>query len=122
MPDGVEVLPAKPPVTTKSVTFVLAVVEVTVKKLLVDATVPIENPALNVPLYLPKLAAKGFESVKSAEVVPEAMLEKTEATSMEVMLTLAVKVRPLIVTKSLGLSALSAMAFDSVVPLTVVSP
>ena len=52
-------------------------------------------------------------SVKAAAVEPEAMLEKAAATSLGVMLTLAVNVRPLTVTKSLGLSALNAMTFFS---------
>ena len=116
MPDVVKVFLAKTPLTTKSVTFVLAVVEVTVTTLLVDATLPVENPALNVPLYLPKLAATGLASVLAAAVDPEATLEKAAATSLGVMLTLAVKVRPLTVTKSFGFSALKVMRLDSVVP------
>jgi hypothetical protein len=68
---------------------------------------PVENPAVKVPLNLPKLAATGLARVKAAAVAPEAMLEKAAATSLAVMLTLAVKVRPLTVTKSLGLSALN---------------
>ena len=116
MPDVVKVFLAKTPLTTKSVTFVLAVVEVTVTTLLVDATLPVENPALNVPLYLPKLAATGLASVMAAAVDPEATLEKAAATSLGVMLTLAVKVRPLTVTKSFGFSALKVMRLDSVVP------
>ena len=116
MPDVVKVFLAKTPLTTKSVTFVLAVVEVTVTTLLVDATLPVENPVLNVPLYLPKLAATGLVSVMAAAVEPEATLEKAAATSLAVMLILAVKVRPLTVTKSFGFIALKVMTLDSVVP------
>jgi hypothetical protein len=81
----------------------------------VDA--PVENPAVKVPLNLPKLAATGLASVKAADVAPEAMLEKAAATSLAVMFTRAVKVRPLTVTKSLGLKGLNVMRLDSVVPL-----
>ena len=115
MPDVVKVFLAKTPLTTKSVTFVLAVVEVTVTTLLVDATLPVENPELNVPLYLPKLEATGLASVMAAAVEPEATLEKAAATSLGVMLTLAVKVRPLTVTNSFGFIALKVMTLDSVV-------
>ena len=113
---------ATTPLTTiSSATFVLAVIEVAVTvPVLVEA--PVENPDVKVPLNLPKFAATGLASVKAAAVEPEAMLEKAAATSLAVMLTLAVNVRPLTVTNSFGLSALNAMRFDSVVPLTVVSP
>jgi len=112
---------ATTPLTAKSVTFELAVVEVAVTvPELVEA--PVENPAVNVPVNLPKLAATGLESVKAADVAPEATLEKAAATSLAVMFTRAVKVKPLTVTKSLGLSALNVMTFDSVVPLAVVPP
>ena len=96
---------AKTPLTAKSVTFVLAVAEVAVT-VPVEEEAPVENPAVKVPLYLPKLAATGFASVKAADVTPEeAMLAKAAATSLAVMFTRAVKVKPLTVTKSLGLSA-----------------
>ena len=121
MPDVVKIFPAKTPLTTKSVTFVLAVFEVAVTlPSVVEA--PVENPAVKVPLNLPKLAATGLASVKAVDVAPEAMLEKAAATSLAVILTRAVKVRPLTVTKSLGLSALNVMTFVSFVPLAVVSP
>ena len=112
---------ATTPLTAKSVTFELAVVEVAVT-VPVEVEAPVENPAVKVPLYLPKLAATRLASVKAADVAPEATLEKAAATSLAVILTLAVKVRPLTVTKSLGLRGLNVMTFDSVVPLSVVAP
>ena len=112
---------AKTPLTVKSVTLVLAVVEVAVT-VPVEVETPVENPAVKVPENLPKLAATGLASVRAEDVEPDAMLEKAAATSLAVMFTRAVKVRPLTVTKSLGLSGLNVMTFDSVVPLTVVSP
>ena len=121
MGDTVEVVPAKTPLTTKSVTFVLAVVAVAVT-VPVDVDAPVENPAVKVPLNLPKLAATALVSVTVADVAPEAMLAKAAATSLTVMFTLAVKVKPLTVTKSLGLSVLNEMTFVSFVPLAVVSP
>jgi hypothetical protein len=87
------------PLTAKSVTFKLVVADVAVTvPVLVDA--PVENPVANVPEYLPKLAAMGFAKVIAEEVVPPAMLPNAEATSAAVMFTLAVKVRPFIVTNS----------------------
>ena len=70
---------------------------------------------MKVPVNLPKLAATGLANVTLAAVAPEAMLEKAAATSLAVMLTLAVKVRPLTVTKSFGFIALKVMTLDSVV-------
>ena len=105
---------AKTPLTANSATFELAVTEVAVT-VPVEVEAPVENPVVNVPVNLPKLAATGLANVMVAEVVPEAMLEKAAATSLAVMFTRAVKVRPLTVTKSLGLSALNVMTFDSVV-------
>ena len=107
---------ARTPLTAKSVTFVFRVVAVAVTVLFVAA--PVEYapfPKAKVPENLPKLAATGLASVRAADVVPEATLEKAAATSLAVMFTRAVKVRPLTVTKSLGLSALNVMTFDSVV-------
>ena len=116
--DGVaatEVLAAaKTPLTAKSVTFELAVTEVAVT-VPVEVEAPVENPVVNVPVNLPKLAATELASVTVAAVAPEAMLEKAAATSLAVMFTRAVKVKPLTVTKSLGLSALNVTTFDSVV-------
>ena len=104
---------AATPLTAKSVTSVVAVTEVAVTvPELVEA--PVVNPAVKVPLNLPKLAATGLARVKAAAVVPEAMLEKAAATSLSVMFTLAVKVRPLTVTKSFGFIALKVMRLDSV--------
>jgi len=105
---------AKTPLTAKSVTFELAVTEVAVT-VPVEVEAPVENPVVNVPVNLPKLAATELASVTVAAVAPEAMLEKAAATSLAVMFTRAVKVKPLTVTKSLGLSALNVMTFDSVV-------
>ena len=97
------------------VTFVLAVIELAVTvPVLVEA--PVEKPAVKVPLNLPKLAATGLARVKAAAVAPEAMLEKAAATSLAVMFTLAVKVKPLTVTKSLGFRGWNVRTFDSVVP------
>ena len=105
---------ATTPLTAKSVTFELAVTEVAVT-VPVEVEAPVENPVVNVPVNLPKLAATELASVTVAAVAPEAMLEKAAATSLAVMFTRAVKVKPLTVTKSLGLSALNVMTFDSVV-------
>ena len=105
---------AKTPLTAKSVTCELAVTEVAVT-VPVEVEAPVENPVVNVPVNLPKLAATELARVTVAAVAPEAMLEKAAATSLAVMFTRAVKVKPLTVTKSLGLSALNVMTFDSVV-------
>ena len=105
---------AKTPLTAKSATCELAVTEVAVT-VPVEVEAPVENPVVNVPVNLPKLAATELASVTVAAVAPEAMLEKAAATSLAVMFTRAVKVKPLTVTKSLGLSALKVMTFDSVV-------
>ena len=117
MPDVVTVADATAttPLTAKSVTpvFRLAVaVAVTVP---VEVAAPVEKGEANVPVNLPKLAATELASVTVADVAPEAMLEKAAATSLAVMFTRAVKVKPLTVTKSLGLSALNVTTFDSVV-------
>ena len=105
---------ATTPLTAKSVTLAVGVVEVAVTvPVLVEA--PVEKPAVKVPVNLPKLAATGLANVTLAAVAPEAMLEKAAATSLAVMLTLAVKVRPLTVTKSFGFIALKVMTLDSVV-------
>ena len=112
--DAVFPAAATRPFTAKSVTLVLGVVEVAVTvPVLVEA--PVEKPAVKVPVNLPKLAATGLAKVMAADVVPEAMLEKAAATSLGVMLTLAVKVRPLTVTNSFGFIALKVMTLDSVV-------
>ena len=105
---------AKTPLTAILVTSELAVAEVAVT-VPVEVEAPVENPVVNVPVNLPKLAATELASVTVAAVAPEAMLEKAAATSLAVMFTRAVKVKPLTVTKSLGLSALNVMTFDSVV-------
>ena len=105
---------AKTPLTAILVTSELAVAEVAVT-VPVEVEAPVENPVVNVPVNLPKLAATELASVTVADVAPEAMLEKAAATSLAVMFTRAVKVKPLTVTKSLGLSALNVMTFDSVV-------
>ena len=63
---------------------------------------PVENPAVNVPVYFPKFAEVVFASVKADEVVPEEILLKAVATSAFVIFTLAVKVKPLTVTNSFG--------------------
>ena len=110
---------ATTPFTAKSGTLVIGVIEVAVRvPELVEA--PVVNPAVKVPLNLPKLAATGLASVKAAAVEPEAMLEKAAATSLAVMFTLAVKVKPLTVTKSLGFRGWNVRTFDSVVPPWVV--
>ena len=100
--------------TVMSATFELAVVEVAVMVPLPGAT-PVENPALKVPLYLPKPAEIGLAIAAAAAVVPEAMFAKAAATSLAVMLTRAVKVKPLTVMKSFGLNALNVTTLDSVV-------
>ena len=94
------------------------VIEVAVTvPVLVEA--PVVKPAVKVPANLPKLAATGLANVTLAAVAPEATLEKAAATSLGVMFTLAVKVRPLTVTKSFGFIALKVMRLDSVdVPST----
>ena len=110
--DAVFPAAATRPFTAKSVTLVLGVVEVAVTvPVLVEA--PVEKPAVKVPVNLPKLAATGLAKVMAADVVPEAMLEKAAATSLGVMLTLAVKVRPLTVTNSFGFIALKVITLFS---------
>ena len=105
---------ATTPFTAKSGTLVIGVIEVAVRvPELVEA--PVVNPAVKVPLNLPKLAATGLARVKAAAVAPEAMLEKAAATSLAVMFTLAVKVKPLTVTKSFGLRALNVTTLFSVI-------
>ena len=104
---------ATTPLTAMSVTLELGVMEVAVTAPVLEEA-PVEKPAVKVPLNLPKLAATGLASVNAAAVAPEAMFEKAAATSLAVMLTLAVKVRPLTVTKSLGLSALNVRTLVSV--------
>ena len=115
---------ATTPLNLKSSTFAFVIEVAVTLPSVVDA--PVENPAVNVPVYFPKLAATGLASVKVAEVVPETMLAKAAATSLAVMFTRAVKVRPLTVTKSLGLSALNAMTLvskvESALPSDLVMP
>ena len=105
---------AKTPLTAILVTSELVVAEVAVT-VPVEVEAPVENPVVNVPVNLPKLAATELVRVIAAEVVPDAMLAKAAATSLAVMFTRAVKVSPLTVTKSLGLSVLNVMRADSVV-------
>ena len=110
----VAVATALTPLTAILVTFVVPVAVATTTP--AEVAAPVENPAANVPVYFPKLAATGLASVKVADVTAEeaaAMLAKAAATSAFVIFTLAVKVKPLTVTNSFGFKGSNVIVLTS---------